>query len=131
VIFVGAFDPNFALLLRERRYGDLTRMKDDAIEIESNMMALGKLKAKIEMGNKETRRFREQVGPFGSGRFAEDKMDDMEKIIKELSNKILRMELDQSKIDRFAIKYFRRNPNPQMQQRQVKRFRPPLKTKIL
>jgi hypothetical protein len=47
-------------------------------------------------------------------------MDDMEKIIKELSNKISKMELDQSKTDQFARKYFRRNPNPQMQQRQIK-----------
>jgi hypothetical protein len=84
------------------------------------MMASGKLKAKIEMGNKETRRFREQAGPSGSGRSSEDKMDDMEKIIKELSNKISKMELDQSKMDQFARKYFRRNPNPQIQQRQIK-----------
>jgi hypothetical protein len=55
VTFVGDFELKFALLLRERRYVDLIRMKDDAIEIESNMMASGKLKAKIETGNKETR----------------------------------------------------------------------------
>jgi hypothetical protein len=30
------------------------------------------------------------------------------------------MELDQSKIDQFIRKYFRRNPNPQIQQRQIK-----------
>jgi hypothetical protein len=47
-------------------------------------------------------------------------MDDMEKIIKELSNKISKMELDQSKTDQFIRKYFRRNPNPQIQQRQIK-----------
>jgi hypothetical protein len=47
-------------------------------------------------------------------------MDDMEKKIKELSNKISRMELDQSKMDQFSRKYFRRNPNPQAQQRQIK-----------
>jgi hypothetical protein len=47
-------------------------------------------------------------------------MDDMEKIIKELSNKISKMELDQSKIDQFTRKDFRRNPNPQIQQRKVK-----------
>jgi hypothetical protein len=89
-------------------------MQDDAIEIESNMMASGKLKDKIEMGNKETRRFREQAGPSRSGRSAEDKMDDMAKIIKELSNKISRMELDQAKPDPFARKEFKRNPNPQI-----------------
>jgi hypothetical protein len=47
-------------------------------------MASEKLKTKIEMRNKENRRFREQAGPFGFGRSLEDKMDDMEKIIKEL-----------------------------------------------
>jgi hypothetical protein len=31
VTFVGDFEPEFALLLRERRYVDLTRMQDDAI----------------------------------------------------------------------------------------------------
>jgi hypothetical protein len=36
----------------------------------------------------------EQAGPFGSGRSSEDKMDDMERIIKKLSIKISRMKLD-------------------------------------
>jgi hypothetical protein len=51
VTFAGAFKPDFALLLRERRGATLTRMQDDVVEIESNMMAFGKLKAKVEMGN--------------------------------------------------------------------------------
>ena len=68
VTFVGAFDSDFSLLLRERRSVDLTKMQDDALEIESNMMASGKLKTKFEMGNKETRRYREQGGPSRSGR---------------------------------------------------------------
>jgi hypothetical protein len=58
--------------------------------------------------------------PPDLGKSAEEKMDDMAKIIKDLSNKISRMELDQAKPDPFARKYFRRNPNPQTQQRQVK-----------
>jgi len=49
------FEPDFDLLLRERRSSDLTRMQDDDIEIDSNMMTLGKLKTKIEIENKETR----------------------------------------------------------------------------
>jgi hypothetical protein len=51
VTFAGAFEPDFALLLRERRGATLNRMQDDTVEIESNMMASGKLKAKVEMGN--------------------------------------------------------------------------------
>jgi hypothetical protein len=90
------------------------------MEIESNMMVSGKLKAKVETGNRETRRFREQVGPSRSNRSTDDKMDDMDRIIKELSNKISRMELDQSKVDPFIKREFRRNPNLQNQQRQTK-----------
>ena len=66
------------------------------------MMASGKLKTKIEMGNRETRHLREQASPYGSGRSSDDKMDDMARIIKELSNKISRMDLDQSKSDQFV-----------------------------
>jgi hypothetical protein len=95
-------------------------MQDDAVEIESNMMASGKLKMKIETRNRENRRFREQAGPSGSGKSSYDKMDDMARIIKELSNKISRMEIYQSKDDKFVKREFGRNPNPQIQQRQIK-----------
>ena len=83
-------------------------------------MDSSKLKTKVEMGNRETKCFREQAGPSGPGRSLDDKMDDMARIIKELSNKISRMELDKSKEDPFVKREFRRNPNPQNQQRQIK-----------
>jgi hypothetical protein len=44
----------------------------------------------------------------------------MDRIIKELSNKISRMELYQSKAYPFVKRQFKRNPNPQNQQRQIK-----------
>jgi hypothetical protein len=120
VTFAGAFEPDFALLLRERRGATLNRMQDDAVEIESNMMASGKLKAKLETGNREAKRFREQAGPSGSNRSTDDRVDDMARVIKELANKISRMELEQAKADSFPKKDFKRNPNPPNQQRQIK-----------
>jgi hypothetical protein len=84
------------------------------------MMASGKLKAKIETGNRKTKRFREQAGSSGSNRSADDRVDDMARVIKELSNKISRMELEQAKVDSFPKKDFKRNPNPPNQQRQIK-----------
>jgi hypothetical protein len=104
VTFTGAFDHDFALLLRERILVDLTKMQDDALEIESNMMASGKMKTKFDTGNKEIRRYREQGGPSGPGRSSEDKMDNMARIIKELSNKISRMKLDQDKNEHYPRK---------------------------
>jgi hypothetical protein len=95
-------------------------MEDDALEIESNMMASGKLKSKTEAGNKENIRYREQGGSSRLGRSLGDKMDDMARIIKELSNKISKMELEKTKNDHFPKKDFRRNPNPQIPQRPIK-----------
>jgi hypothetical protein len=76
------------------------------------MMKYCKLKSKVETRTKESKRFREQARPSRSARYVEEKMDDMAKIIKDLSNKISKMELDQAKPHPFARKYFRRNPNP-------------------
>jgi hypothetical protein len=115
VTFAGDFNPNFALLLRETRSFDLTRMQDDTIKIESNMMTPGRLKEKVETGTKQTKLFREQAGTSRSKGSVEDKMDDMAKKIKELSNKISRMEIDQAKPDPFARRDFKRNLNPQIQ----------------
>jgi hypothetical protein len=84
------------------------------------MMASGKLKTKVEMGTREPRRFKEHAGSSGSGKSAEEKMDEMVKIIKDLSNKISKMKLDQANPDPYVRNQFRRNPNPQIQQRQVK-----------
>jgi hypothetical protein len=47
-------------------------------------------------------------------------MDEMAKIIKYLSNKISRMEIEKEKPDPYVRNKFRRNPNPQIQQRQIK-----------
>jgi len=44
----------------------------------------------------------------------------MDRIIKELSNKISRMELDQDKNEHYPRKEFRKNPNPQNHQKQIK-----------
>jgi hypothetical protein len=113
VTFIGAFDPDFALLLRERRSTDLTKMQDDALEIELNMMASGKLKDKIETGHKENKKFKEQGGSLGSGKSSGDEIDERARVIRELSNKISKMELEKSKGDNFPRKDFRRNPDPQ------------------
>jgi hypothetical protein len=120
VTFAGSFDSNFALLLRKIISTSLAGMQDDSIEIESNMMASGKFKIKFEMGAREPRHFKEYGGPSESRKFAEEKMDEMAKIIKDLSNKISRMEIEQDKHDPYVRNQFRRNPNPHIQQRQIK-----------
>ena len=134
ITFAEAFYLDFSLLLRERRSTTLARMQDNAIEIESNTMASGKLKTKVEMGAREPRHFKENVGPSGYGKSTEEKMDEMAKIIKDLLNKISRIEIEQAKPDPYVRNQFRRNPNPHILQRQlkmrIKRFKLYLKMRI-
>jgi hypothetical protein len=47
-------------------------------------------------------------------------VDEMANIIKYLSNKISRMEIEKSKLDPYIRNQFRRNPNPQIQQIKTK-----------
>ena len=42
--FVDSFDSNFALLLRERKYANLEIMIKYFVEVEVNLIALGKMK---------------------------------------------------------------------------------------
>jgi hypothetical protein len=46
VTYVGAFDVDFSMTLRERRSPTLLVMQEDAIDIEGNMIASGKMKQK-------------------------------------------------------------------------------------
>jgi hypothetical protein len=84
------------------------------------MMASGKLKAKIETGNKENRKFKEQGGPSGSGKSSRDRIDEMARVIIELSYKISKMELEKSKRENFPRKDFRRNLDPRVSQKIIK-----------
>jgi hypothetical protein len=46
------------------------------------------------MRKREPRHFKEHTRPSGSGNSMEEKMDEMAKFIKDLSNKISRMEIE-------------------------------------
>ena len=48
ITYANAFDSNFYLLLRERRYASLSLMHDAALEVESNILASQKVKGKVD-----------------------------------------------------------------------------------
>jgi hypothetical protein len=68
----------------------------------------------------ETQTFQRTSKALWIWKYGEEKMDEMAKIIKDLSKKISRMELDQDKPDPYIRNQFIRNPNPQIHQKQVK-----------
>ena len=50
--YADAFDSDFSLTLRERRSTSLADMMNNAIEVEVNLMASGKMKQKIDSERK-------------------------------------------------------------------------------
>jgi ribonuclease HI/uncharacterized small protein (DUF1192 family) len=48
ISYASAFDPDFCLVLRERRATSLAQMQDAAIEVESNMLATDRLRNKAD-----------------------------------------------------------------------------------
>jgi hypothetical protein len=53
VTYVGDFDAYFSMALRERRAPSLLIMQDDAIDIEGNMIASGKMKKNYDQVDKK------------------------------------------------------------------------------
>lgn len=53
VTYVAAHDPDFTMMLRERRSTTLDNMHNDVVDIESNMAASGKRKLKSNNAEKK------------------------------------------------------------------------------
>jgi len=48
IIYASAFDPDFCLMLREKRETTLAHMQDAAVEVESNILVVDRLKNKAD-----------------------------------------------------------------------------------
>ena len=48
ITYSNAFDSDFCLLLKERRYASLSLMQDASLEVESNILASQKVKGKVD-----------------------------------------------------------------------------------
>jgi hypothetical protein len=53
--YASAFDPDFCLLLRERRATSLAHMQDASLEVESNILAVDKLRSKADRDRRKGR----------------------------------------------------------------------------
>ena len=81
--YASAFDSDFCLLLRERRCATLANMQDATLEVESNIMAVEKLK-----GNVDRRRQRGKSSSF------DPKIDKMTKMIESLASEISKLKVE-------------------------------------
>jgi hypothetical protein len=93
ITYSSAFDPDFFLLLRERRATSLAHMQDAALEVESNILAVDKLRSKVD---RERKKGRSEASTSGSSA-APPQMDEVTKLLKSLSARMERLELEGKK----------------------------------
>ena len=101
--YASAFHSDFFLLLRERRGATLADMQDATLEIESNIMAVEKLKGNVD-------RRRQRGKPSSS---SDPKIAKMTKMIESLTSKISKLKVEQHPgKGRVPNTFAPRNPNP-------------------
>ena len=91
--YANSFNPEFSLLLRERKSESLQNMQSAALEVESNILASNRLKEETQHQIVDRKGKKEIITSNHIGRSSDSKMDEMSKIIKKLSAKIDRLEM--------------------------------------
>ena len=111
--YANAFDREFSLLLRERRPMTLLNMQDATLEVESNLLASNRLKKEIAQQLYERKGKKEAVSSSVAPQSAEAKIDEMAKLVKILTAKLNKLELEKNYAK--PAPEAERNPNNQNQ----------------
>jgi hypothetical protein len=90
ILYASAFGPDFCLLLREGRATSLAQMKDEAIEVESNVLVAERLRNKA---NTDRRKGRSEASTSGS-LVPHPQIDELAKMVKSLSIEMERMKVE-------------------------------------
>jgi hypothetical protein len=93
ISYANAFDPEFCLMLRERRDTSLAHMKDAALEVESNILATDKLRSKF---NRDRRKSRAEASTSDSS-VAHPQVDELKKLVKSLSTEMGKLKFEGKK----------------------------------
>jgi hypothetical protein len=90
ITYSSAFDPDFCLLLRERRATTLALMQDAAVEVESNILAVDRLR---NAAGRNISKNRPEASPSGSSPLPHQ-TNETARTLKSLASKIERLELE-------------------------------------
>jgi hypothetical protein len=102
--YVESFDSDFSLMLREKRYTTLDDMMNNAIEVEVNLMASGKIKYNLDTNFKKVQG---EAQPSTS-KTSNEKFYLMVKTMERLMEKL---SLDNKPAIRDQADFQHRNPN--------------------
>ena len=107
VVFVAAFDSEIRFSLRERKSATLDEAQTDALEVEDKFSSTCKSKGRADHDARW--RGKEEASTSGQDReVADNKIEDMNKMIKNLSRKMVNLELEANKS---SSKPFQTSPN--------------------
>jgi hypothetical protein len=90
ITYASAFDPEFFLLLRERRSTSLVHMQDAALEVESNIVASDKIRGKFD----RDRRKRRTEASTSDSHIVHTQVEEITKLVKSLSTGIEKLKLE-------------------------------------
>jgi hypothetical protein len=93
ITYASAFDPEFFLLLRERRSTSLAHMQDATLEVESNILAADKLRGKYD---RDRRKSRVEASTSDSP-VVHPQVDELTKLVKSLSAEMEKLKLEGKK----------------------------------
>jgi len=88
--YASTFGPDFYLLLRERRATSLAQMQDVAIEVESNVLAVDRLRNEADAGR---RKGKSEASTFGPS-VPHLQVDELTKMVNSLSTEMERMKVE-------------------------------------
>ena len=101
ITYASAFDPDFCLLLRERRETTLAHMQDATMEVESKILVVDRLRNKAD---RDISRKRPEASPSNSSPLP-FQADEVTKVLKLLSASMERWELEGKPMYRNPQKY--------------------------
>jgi hypothetical protein len=87
ITYASSFDPNFYLMLRERRATFLAHMQDAAMEVESNVLAIDRLRNKTYRDRGRGRFESSTSGPSAY----HPQVDELTNMVKSLSREMEKM----------------------------------------
>jgi hypothetical protein len=90
ITYVSAFDPDFCLLLRERRATSLANMQDATLEVESNVLAVNRLRSKSD---RDRGKGKSEASTYGSS-IAHPQVDELTKMVKSLTIEMEKMKFE-------------------------------------
>jgi len=89
ITYARTYDPDFCLLLRERRVTSLAHMQDASLEVESNIFVVDKLRSKA---NRDRRKVRYEPSTSRSSVF-HPQDDELTKFVKSMSVEMEKLKL--------------------------------------